>query len=96
MSKTKTKIEKRLSKPEKVSNEHLNKIQNIINDMNRSQIELGGMEVQKHRILHSIAGMQDQLTLFRDQLRKEYGTDNINIQTGEINYKENGEADKKD
>ena len=96
MAKTKTKIEKRLSKPEKVTNEELNKIQNIVNDMNRSQIELGGMEVQKHRVLHGIAGMQDQLTLFRDQLRKAYGTDDINIQTGKINYKENGEVDKKD
>ena len=34
--------------------------------------------------------------MLQDDLKKEYGTDDINVQTGEIKYKENGEADKKD
>ena len=49
---TKTKIEKRLSKPEKVTNEELNKIQTLVGDMNKGQFNLGNLELQKHRILH--------------------------------------------
>jgi len=91
-----SKIKTRLKKPEKIKNEQLNKIQNLISTANRAQAELGGMEVQKHRILHSVATIQDQITLFRDELKKEYGTDDINIDTGEIKYKDDGKADKKD
>jgi len=32
----------------------------------------------------------------RDEFEKEYGTADIDIQTGIINYKEDVEADKKD
>ena len=91
-----SKIKTRLKKPEKIKNEQLNKVQNLISTANKAQIELGGIEVQKHRILHSVATIQDQITLFRDELKKEYGTDDINIDTGEIKYEENGKTDKKD
>ncbi len=91
-----SKIKTRLKKPEKIKNEQLNKVQNLISTANKAQIELGGIEVQKHRILHSVANVQDQITLFRDELKKEYGTDDINIDTGEIKYEDNGKADKKD
>ena len=48
-------------------------------------------------MMHNIAGLRDELTLLQGELEKEYGTNDINIQNGTINYpKENGEADKKD
>ena len=48
-------------------------------------------------MMHSVAGLRDQLTLLQTEFEKEYGTFDINIQDGTINYpKENGEADKKD
>jgi len=46
-------------------------------------------------MLHSIAREQDELTLLQNELEKEYGTIDINITDGTINYPENGEADKK-
>ena len=92
----KTKIEKRLSKPEKVTKEELNKIQALVGDMNKGQFNLGNLELQKHRILHAIGLLQDQFVKVREELKKEYGSDDVNIETGVINYKENGEADKKD
>ena len=36
------------------------------------------------------------LILLQSEFEKEYGTFDINIQDGLINYPENGEADKKD
>ena len=55
------------------------------------------MELRKHEAMHNIAGLRDELTLMQNEFEKEYGTYDINIQDGTINYpKENGEANKKD
>ena len=75
-------------KPEKISNEHLNKMQGIINKLNRSQIEVGSIETKKHALLHHVTSIQDELATMQEDLKKEYGTDNINIHTGEINHDE--------
>ena len=84
-------------KPEKVTDEQLQKVQTLINDINRSQMELGQMETKKHAILHHISSLQEAVGVVREEFEKEYGTADINIQDGIINYpKENGEADKKD
>tara|TARA_R110002020_G_scaffold410445_1_gene620150 strand:- start:484 stop:786 length:303 start_codon:yes stop_codon:yes gene_type:complete len=100
MAKTKAKKEKIVDlkpKAEKVTEKQLEKVQALINDINRSQMELGQMETRKHAILHSISSLQEAIGVIRDEFEKEYGTSDINIQDGVINYpKENGEADKKD
>ena len=83
-------------KAEKITDEQLKNVQGIINTLNRSQLELGIMETRKHGLLHSIATIQDKLTLIQSELEKDYGTTDVNIQTGEINYPENGEANKED
>ena len=84
-------------KPEKITNEQLEKVQNAVNTINRAQLEIGSIEVKKHEIMHRIAGLRDELTVLQSEFEKEYGTFDVNIQDGTINYpKENGEADKKD
>ena len=83
------------AKPEKITDEQLKEVQNIVNTLNRAQLELGMLETKKHNMLHSVQAVQDQLTLLQSEFEKEYGTVNINIQTGEIDYS-NGEADKED
>ena len=54
------------------------------------------MEIKKHEMMHNISGLRDELTLLQVEFEKDYGTFDINIQDGKINYPENGEADKKD
>ena len=84
-------------KPEKITDEQLKKVQDTVNNLNRSQLEIGSMEIKKHEMMHQIAGLRDGLTVLQGEFEKEYGTFDINIQDGTINYpKENGEADKKD
>ena len=84
-------------KAEKITEEQLKKVQNTVNGINRTQLEIGSMELRKHELLHSIAGLRDQLTLLQSEFEKEYGTFDVDIQNGTINYsQENGEADKKD
>ena len=84
-------------KPEKITDEQLKKVQSLINGMNRAQLEIGSMEIRKHEIMHNIASLRDDLSSLQSEFEKEYGTYDINIQDGTINYpKENGEANKED
>lgn len=83
-------------KAEKITAEELEKVQNIVNAMNRGQLDLGILETRKHQLLHSIMSVQDQLTMMQADFEKEYGTFDINVQDGTINYKEDVKADKKD
>tara|TARA_R100001460_G_scaffold27599_1_gene55478 strand:- start:1624 stop:1926 length:303 start_codon:yes stop_codon:yes gene_type:complete len=83
-------------KAEKITAEELEKVQNIVNAMNRGQLDLGILETRKHQLLHSIMSVQDQLTMMQAEFEKEYGTFDINVQDGTINYKEDVKADKKD
>ena len=75
-------------KPTKISNEHLSKMQEIINNLNRGQMEIGSLETRKHGLLNHVISFQNDLASMQDSLKKEYGTDNINIHTGEINHDE--------
>ena len=80
-------------KPEKITDEQLKKVQTNVNAMNRVQVEIGSMEVRKHEMMHSIAGLRDELTLLQTEFEKEYGTFDINIQDGTINYGDDVKAD---
>ena len=84
-------------KPEKITDEQLKEVQDLINNINRSQMELGQVETKKHAMLHNVSMLQEGVGKIRDEFEKEYGTADVDIQTGIINYpQENGEADKKD
>ena len=83
-------------KPEKITDEQLKKVQNLVNIINRNNLEIGSMEIKKHEIMHNIAGLRDELTKLQTEFETEYGTYDIDIQDGTINYSENGEANKKD
>ena len=80
-------------KPEKISDEQLQKVQQIINMMYRGQMDLGIMETRKHKLLHDISSIQEQLTAMQGEFEKEYGTYDINIQDGTINYKKDEPSD---
>ena len=83
-------------KPEKITDKQLEKVQNTVNSINRAQLELGSMELKKHDLMHHIVGVRDELTNLQKEFQEEYGTFDIDIQTGTINYpKENGEAIRK-
>jgi len=80
-------------KPEKITDEQLSKVQDTVNNINRAQLEIGSMELKKHELMHNIAGLRDQLTVLQKEFEKEYGTFDININDGTINYEEDGKAD---
>ena len=43
--------------------------------------------------MHQIAGLRDGLTTLQTEFEKEYGTFDININDGTINYEEDVKAD---
>jgi len=95
MAKTKTEEVIDL-KPENVTEEQLKKIQNQIKRINNFQLEVGIIETKKHALLHQIGSIQNEILETQKELEEQYGTADVNIETGKINYLENGEADKKD
>jgi len=73
-------------KPEKITDEQLDNIQKLINDINRGQLEVGAMELQKHENMHRISLLRGELEELQDGLEEQYGTIDINIKDGTINY----------
>ena len=90
MAKNTTKKIKELKteKPSKITNEELNQVQSVINDINRAQLEVGSIESKKHNLLHHVSVLQEQLGELQVELKKTYGTVDINIQDGTINTKQ--------
>ena len=73
-------------KPKKIPDMQLKKVQETVNSLNRSQLEIGSIELKKHEMMHQIAGLKDELTLLQSEFEKDYGTFDIDIQDGTINY----------
>ena len=66
-------------KPEKITSEQLEKVQNTVNSINRAQLEIGSIELKKHEMMHQIAGLRDKLAVLQTEFEKDYGTFDINI-----------------
>ena len=80
-------------KPEKITDEQLKKVQDTVNNINRTQLEIGSIEVRKHELMHGISTYRETLAVLQKEFEKEYGTFDVDIQTGAINYQEeNGQA----
>ena len=76
-------------KPSKITNEELNQVQSVVNDVNRAQLEIGSFESKKHNLLHHIVTLQEKLNILQVEFKKIYGTADINIQDGTINHDKN-------
>ena len=90
------------SKPEKITDQELNKLQSTVKTIDHITVDIGNISIKKYALLKALENVQNEIEEIRKNFYKEYGTDNINIQTGEISYPEepntsdNGETDKKD
>ena len=80
--------ELKAEKPSKITNEELNQVQSIVNDLNRAQMEIGSFESKKHNLLHYVSTLQEKLSMLQSGFEKTYGTADINIQDGTINHNE--------
>ena len=92
MAKRKTPKVKDL-RPEKITKEQLNKLQNVVRAIKESQQQIGMLESQKHALLHDVMQLQDMIGKIQQELKEEYGNIDINISDGAIKYVENEQAD---
>ena len=76
---------------EKVSEEMLDKVRKTVSSLSKIEMELGNLEVRKHGLLHHHAGIQDEATKLRDEMQAQYGSYDINLSDGTINYNDDGE-----
>ena len=57
---------------------------------------MGRLETQKHKVLHEIALGNDTISLLQDKMMKAYGSYDINLTDGTINWpKEEKQSDEK-
>ena len=82
------------AKAEKISEEHLKELQTVVNRINNLQYNIGKIEANKHKALHDLAMYNDQVGLLQDKLQKEYGTFDVNVTDGTINWPKENKEDK--
>jgi len=73
-------------KADKISEEHLKEMQNVVNVINSLQFNIGKLEAQKHALLHDLSISQKKILEMQDVFSKEYGSFDINIMDGTINW----------
>ena len=90
-------------KSEAITEEQLNRLQRTVKAMDHLTMDVGRMEIKKSNLIRAMESVQTDVDNLRNEFRKDYGTDNVNIQNGSIEYppeasnpKDNGETDKKD
>jgi DNA-binding protein YbaB len=83
-------------KPQNITTEELEGLQNLVNSMNRAQMEIGNLESRKHTMLHQVSGLQSQMQTMQKTFEDTYGKVDINITDGTISYPEDVETNKKD
>jgi len=79
-------------RPEKITDQELQEIQAIISMMNQGKLEVGNIEARKHVLLHELDAVNQKLQAVQKNLEETYGTIDLDINTGEIKYPENEQA----
>jgi len=81
---------------EKITEEQLKNLQEVIAKINQATSSVGQLETQKHGILHQLGEMQKELSEMQAELEKEYGQVSINIEDGTYKNIEDDQSDQKD
>mgnify|MGYP003662795015 CR=1 FL=1 len=76
-------------KVDKIKKSHLTELQNVVNQINTLQFNIGKIEMQKHNALHDLSNLQGRVAILQDDLVKEYGTYDVNLDDGTINWPNN-------
>ena len=92
MAKRKTAKVKDL-RPNKINDEQLKGVQSVISASNQIKLEVGNIAARKHMLLHELDNVNKKLSELNLALEEEYGKVDIDINTGDIKYSEDEQAD---
>jgi hypothetical protein len=71
-----------MSETKKITEEQLKSLQEKVGNIQNLQAQIGGIEMQKHMVLHQAAAAQEELQKLQVELEDSYGKVSINIQDG--------------
>lgn len=89
MATTKEKVIDLKPKAEKITDTELKQLQDVVNRNNAVQFRIGAIETQKHELLHQHSQIQGQIIKMQNDFSQQYGSFDINLDDGTINYPEN-------
>lgn len=68
----------------KLKKQELEDLRTKVDKVNKLQIQIGGLELQKHDLLHATMVAVSDLESVQKDLKEIYGEITVNIETGEI------------
>tara|TARA_B100000579_G_scaffold193654_1_gene158251 strand:+ start:2406 stop:2705 length:300 start_codon:yes stop_codon:yes gene_type:complete len=77
---------------DKISKKHLDSMQSLVNTINAIQFNIGKMEIQKQTALDEMKRNQKEIAKMQDLLMREYGSFDVNINDGSINWPKKPES----
>ncbi len=80
----------------KIKEEELSKIKEQQIKLQTVVNEIGLIESKKHQLLHLVGTINEEVEEFKKGLEKEYGSININLETGEYTEIENNSEIKEE
>ncbi len=84
MKENKTKEEATVVEKKFITDEELTSVKSAVEAINRVQVQVGGIELQKHDLMHSMKTLTDSLESIQTALQEKYGDVVIDITTGEM------------
>jgi uncharacterized protein YoxC len=70
----------------KIKEEQLKQIQQIQNELKETLTSIGYLESQKHAFLHEIKSINERDAKMKEDIEKEYGAININVDDGTYTF----------
>ena len=84
-----------MSKELKITEEQLKKVQAQVKVRGQLVSEIGVVEARKHELLHALNNVMQKTKETADELEKEYGKININLEDGTYEVIKEEEAEEK-
>ncbi len=92
MEATKEKVIDLKPKAEKITEQELKDLQLVVDQNNAVQFRIGAIETQKHELVHQHSNIQKRISKIQSDFSEKYGTFDVNLADGTINYPENGQS----
>jgi len=77
----------------KIKTVELEALQRVVGNINNLQMQIGGIEAQKHDLLHAIANENNELQKLQKDLEEAYGKVSVSLKDGEITEDEPNKED---
>ena len=71
-----------MSKENKITEQELKNLQEIVAKLNTASNQLGNIEMQKHQLLHASQLLQSNMAEMQKALEETYGKVSVNMQDG--------------